>query len=136
MMKLLKFKQEYYTMIKEGVKTQTMRMPQKRLEVSPGDSVIAIFPDGEELLLKITNVGYKAFKSINDEDAEREGFETVDELKKVLLDIYHEFNIFDSSRFYYYQFECVREIIKESQEIIDETVANSDYAQDLIFGRL
>lgn len=102
---LVKFKQKYYDSIRNGVKTQTMRMAHKRIDVNPGEKIIAIFPDGSELLLRITNVGYKAFKSINDEDAKREGFETKEELQKELLEIYKDYRIEDYNRFYYYQFE-------------------------------
>ena len=107
MMKLLKFKQEYFDLIKQGKKTQTMRMSQKRLDVNPGDRVIGIFPDGKEVLLEILAVGYKAFKSIDDEDAKREGFENAEELKKVLCEIYSEYNIQEYNRFYYYRFDCM-----------------------------
>ena len=107
MRKLLKFKQEYYELIKQGKKTQTMRMPQGRLDIHPGDRVVALFPDGEELLLNIEDVGYKSFKSIDDEDAHREGFENAEELKNVLREIYKEFNVQGYNRFYYYRFECM-----------------------------
>ena len=102
---VVKFKQKYYRQIVRGVKTQTMRLPAKRIDVSVGEKVIALFPNGEELLLRITNVGYKYFKSINDDDAKREGFGSADELKEELLDIYSDYMIEDSNRFYYYQFE-------------------------------
>ena len=102
---IVKFKQKYFEQIKNGVKTQTMRMPHKRIDVKPGDMVIALFPNGEELLLRITKVGYKAFKSINDIDAKMEGFTSADELKQELLDIYHIYKIEDYNRFYYYQFK-------------------------------
>jgi len=106
---LVKFKQEYLEQIITGVKTQTMRMPHKRIDVEPGEDIIGLFPDGTELILNITKTGYKAFKSINDEDAEREGFGSADELRKELLDIYSKYRIEDFSRFYYYQFQCMGE---------------------------
>ena len=102
---LIKFKQKYYEQIRDGNKTQTMRLPAKRIDVDIGEKVIAIFPNGEELLLRITNVGYKYFKTINDDDAKREGFQSADELKQELLEIYSDYKIEESNRFYYYQFE-------------------------------
>ena len=102
---LIKFKQKYYEQIRDGSKTQTMRLPAKRIDVDIGEKVIAIFPNGEELLLRITNVGYKYFKTINDDDAKREGFQSAGELKRELLEIYSDYMIEDSNRFYYYQFE-------------------------------
>ena len=103
----IKFKDEYFDSILEGSKTQTMRMPHKRIEVKEGEHAIAIFPTRPSLALKITKVGYKYFKSINDADAQREGFESANELKAELKEIYNIYKIFDTSRFYYYQFEVI-----------------------------
>ena len=82
-----------------------MRMSQSRIDVIPGDKAVAVFENKQDLLLKITDVGYKAFKSINDADAKREGFSFADELKEALLDIYNEYYVQDMSRFYFYRFE-------------------------------
>lgn len=106
---LVKFKQEYYESIRNGVKTQTMRIAAKRLEVDIGELCVAVFPDGEELLLKITDKGYKAFKSIDDGDAAREGFSSADDLKNTLLSIYEDYWLDKHSRVYYYRFECLGE---------------------------
>ena len=103
----IKFKDEYFQPIVEGVKTQTMRMPHKRIEIKEDELAIAIFPTKPSLNLKITKVGYKYFKSINDADAKREGFESADDLKQVLKEIYKDYQILDSSRFYFYRFEYI-----------------------------
>ena len=108
MKKLIKFKQEFLEKILDGSKTQTMRLPVSRVDVHENDTVIALFPNGEEIPLGITKVGYKSFKSINDEDAEREGFSNAEELKKCLKDIYQEYRIEDFMRFYYYRFEVIK----------------------------
>ena len=108
-MKIIKFKQEFLESIRDGSKTQTMRMPSSRIDVQENDTVIALFPNGEELTLKINKVGYKAFKSITDEDAKREGFHNKEELQKCLKDIYSEYRIEDFMRFYYYRFEVVKD---------------------------
>lgn len=108
MKKLIKFKQEFLEKILDGSKTQTMRLPVSRVDVHENDTVIALFPNGEEIPLWITKVGYKSFKSINDEDAEREGFSNAEELKKCLKDIYQEYRIEDFMRFYYYRFEVIK----------------------------
>ena len=64
MNKIIKFKQEFFEDIVNGSKTQTMRLSAKRLDVQSGEICIAVFPDGQELMLRITDVGYKYFKSI------------------------------------------------------------------------
>ena len=107
MKKLIKFKQEFLEKILDGSKTQTMRLPVSRVDVHENDNVIALFPNGEEIPLWITKVGYKSFKSINDEDAKREGFGNADELKECLKDIYRDYYIDDHNRFYYYRFAVV-----------------------------
>ena len=111
MTKIIRFKDEYYDPIVDGSKTQTMRLSSKRLNVVPGEHVVGVFPGHNDLLLRITRCGYKYFKSINDDDAKREGFSNAEELKNVLESIYAEYNILDSNRFYYYQFEFI-EVLK------------------------
>lgn len=103
-MKTIKFNKEYYMPILTGEKTQTLRKNKKRIR--PGETVRAIFPGTEmQCKLKITKIGYKQFKYLNDNDAELEGFENLDELKKALLSIYSNLDKFD--RLYYYRFKCI-----------------------------
>lgn len=113
----LKFKGKYYDLIKNGSKTQTMRIPAKKLkDIKPHDLVIAIFTDREEqLLLEITEVGYKQFKSITDEDAKNEGFNSVAELKHELEEIYTIYTLQDYDRLYYYKF-----IVAGEMEVVKE----------------
>lgn len=102
----VKFNKKYYQLIKDGVKTQTLRLARKRLDVQEGDIVTAVFPGTKETLkIKIIKIGYKQFKSINLEDAVHEGFREVSDLKNELLKIYPSINQFD--RLYYYQFEVI-----------------------------
>lgn len=104
MINLLKFNKEYYQPIIAGVKTQTLRTSNKRL--LEDEIVKAIFPGTElELKIKITNTGYKQFKYLNEEDAMLEGYDSLDELKKDLLNIYPRLDNFD--RLYYYRFKVV-----------------------------
>ena len=104
MINLIKFNKEYYNSIIDGIKTQTLRKSNKRLQEE--EIVKAVFPGTKnECYLQITNTGYKQFKYLNDEDARLEGYKTVDELKKALLKIYPRLDNFD--RLYYYQFKVV-----------------------------
>lgn len=104
MINLLKFNKEYYQNIIDGIKTQTLRTSNKRLQVD--EIVKAIFPGTEfECIIKITDAGYKQFKYLNDEDAKLEGYDNLDELKKDLTKIYSRIDKFD--RLYYYRFEVV-----------------------------
>ena len=102
----IKFKKEYYPLIRDGIKTQTLRNPTKRLDVNIGDVVLAVFPGiNDTVKIKITQLGYKQFKSINMNDALLEGFDSITDLKNELLKIYPELN--DYNRLYYYRFEKV-----------------------------
>ena len=104
----VKFHKKYYPLIRDGFKTQTLRLARKRLDVQENDIVTAIFPGIDETLnIKINRIGYKQFKSINQEDANREGYESLADLKNELLRIYPLINKFD--RLYYYQFEVLEE---------------------------
>lgn len=104
MINLIKFNKEYYKSIINGIKTQTLRKSNKRLQEE--EIVKAIFPGTEnECYLKITNTGYKQFKYLNEEDAKLEGYKTLKELKKDLLKIYPSIDAL--TRLYYYQFKVV-----------------------------
>lgn len=102
----LKFKGKFYELILKGSKSQTMRIPAKKLDnIKPHDMVIAIFDDrNEQLLLEITDVGYKQFRSITQEDALREGFQNISELKHELETIYTSYTLQEYDRLYYYRF--------------------------------
>ena len=100
----IKFLKEYYPLIRDNIKTQTMRLASKRLNVNEDDIVTAIFPGiTDTLKIKITKIGYRQFKNIKLEDAKREGYDSVGDLKNDLLKIYPCMNKWD--RLYYYQFE-------------------------------
>ena len=102
----IKFNKKYYPLIRDGYKTQTMRLARKRLDVREGDIVHAVFPGlDEKVKIQIQKIGYKQFKSINLVDAEREGYDSITVLKNDLLKIYPSINQFD--RLYYYIFEKV-----------------------------
>lgn len=104
MINLLKFNKEYYQSIIGGVKTQTLRKNNKRLQVD--EIVKAIFPGTtNECKIQITETGYKQFKYLNEEDAELEGYNNLEELKKDLINIYPRLDGFD--RLYYYRFKVV-----------------------------
>ena len=106
----IKFKKEYYPLIHDGLKTQTLRLARKRLDVREDDICTAIFPGiSEQLRIKINKIGYKQFKSITLEDALAEGFNSITDLKSELISIYPTINAFD--RLYYYKFELVEENI-------------------------
>ena len=103
----IKFLEKYYYPILDGVKTQTMRIASKRLDVNEGDIVTAVFKGTDKTLtLKITKIGYKQMKSITLDDALHEGYHEVSELKNDLLKIYPNINRWD--RLYYYQFELIQ----------------------------
>lgn len=113
-MTAIKFKKRFHPLIRDGIKTQTLRIPQKRLELKKDDFAVCVFEDSpERIYVTVTEVGYKYWQSLNDDDAEREGFESVDELKNFLLEIYPD--VPSWGRLYYYRFvvEGVTERVKE-----------------------
>ena len=102
----VKFHKKYYENIKNGSKTQTMRIARKRWDVQEGDIVTAVFPGIDETLdIRINVIGYKQLKSLIMEDAILEGYESIADLKNELTRIYPTINKWD--RLYYYRFEVV-----------------------------
>ncbi|MBR1748244.1 MAG: ASCH domain-containing protein [Bacilli bacterium] len=103
-MTVIKFKKRFYQAIKDGSKTQTLRIPKKRLELKKYDFATCIFEDlDEQIYVTITDVGYKYWQSLNEKDAEMEGFGSVDDLKKFLSEIYPD--VPPWGRLYYYRFQ-------------------------------
>lgn len=103
-MTIVKFKKEFYQLIKEGRKTQTLRIPAKRLDLKKYDFATCVFEDSSEpIYITITDVGYKMWKSLTNDDARREGFNSVEELKDFLLKIYPDTPSW--GRLYYYRFK-------------------------------
>lgn len=103
-MKTLKFDKKYYLSILNGDKTQTLRKNNKRLW--EGEIVKAYFPGTKfSCKLRITETGYKQFKHVDDEDAKREGYDTLEKLEKELKRFYPRLDQFD--RLYYYRFKVL-----------------------------
>ena len=108
MITLIKFKKEYYNNIISGHKTQTLRIARKRLDVQENEICKAIFPGTKlECKIRITKIGYKQFKSVDEEDAQLEGYDNLEELRKDLKKIYPLLDWWD--RLYYYRFELIKE---------------------------
>lgn len=106
MYELFKFNKKYYSDIISGIKTQTIRKHNKKFKEN--QIVKAIFPGTEkECYIQIINTGYKQFKYIDDDDAKREGYKSVKELKSELLDIYPTLD--NLTRIYYIRFKVVDE---------------------------
>jgi uncharacterized protein YqfB (UPF0267 family) len=75
---------EFHDLVKDGTKTQTIRYG--RRDYPLGDAVF----EGEYMPtnIEITELVYKKFKNLTFEDAELDGFNTLEELQTVLLDFY------------------------------------------------
>ena len=103
---VVKFHKKYYLPILNGDKTQTMRTARKRLDVKVNEVVNCAFTGWNKTIrVKITKIGYKQFKSITDEDAQLEGYNTKEELIEALLEFYPNLDKWD--RLYYYRFKVL-----------------------------
>ena len=107
----INFNREFYKPIRSGVKTQTLR--RDRLDLKKYDFAVCTFNDcPENIFITVTDVGYKLWKDLSLDDAKREGYDSVAELKNVLLRFYPDVNPWD--RLYYYRFtvEGVTETVR------------------------
>lgn len=112
-MTAIKFKKEFYKLIKKGVKTQTLRIPAKRLDLKKYDFAVCVFEDcPEQIYVTITDVGYKLWKTLSEEDALREGFDSLHDLKQFLVEIYPDIHAWDRLYFYRFKVEGVTETVK------------------------
>jgi len=102
----IKFHKKFYLQMLNGDKIQTMRLARKRLDVRENDIVTAVFPGfNKTLKIKILKIGYKQLKSITKEDALREGYDEISELKNDLMKFYPNITRWD--RLYYYRFKVL-----------------------------
>jgi len=80
----LRLKPELLEAVRCGRKTSTIRAGRKNVEQGP----LVLESAQSTLLVRITRVTYKRFKSLTDEDARKDGYSGVDLLEKELHSIY------------------------------------------------
>ena len=103
---ILKFHEDFYTPIREDIKTATTRADSKPLDI--GDFVIATFlPSDKLLLLKIDGHYAMRLKDLDLHDAKQEGYLHEDLLKHELKTIYPDLKPDDYV--YIYRFTRIRE---------------------------
>jgi len=110
MVKILRFKKKYGEKIKSGEKKTTIRLSTK---LKPGDTV-KIFA-GEESLGKarIISIKRKRMSELTERDAERDGFNSVDELRRALKKHYR--NISERSFVSIIEFNLMRRESKKKK---------------------
>ena len=102
---ILKFHEDYYTLIEESIKKATSRAESKPLDI--GDFVIATFlPSDKLLLLRIEGHYAMRLKDLGRDDARQEGYYHEDLLKHELKTIYPDLKPDDYV--YIYRFYNVR----------------------------
>lgn len=103
---VLKFNEDFYTPIREGIKTATTRADSKPLDI--GDFCIATFQPSDKLLvLRIDGHYAMRLKDLDLADARQEGYYHEDLLKHELKTIYPDLNRDDYV--YIYRFTRVGE---------------------------
>jgi len=80
----LRLKPDLFEAVRCNKKTSTIRAGRKNIE----EGLLVLESPLTSLLVRITRVTYKRFKSLSDEDAKKDGFSNVDQLRKELLSIY------------------------------------------------
>lgn len=82
---MIKLLNKYKSAVLIGVKTQTIRMGMRDQELGAEELV---FEDSQQFPIYVTKVRYKRVDELEVKDANKDGFETLDDLKKALRDIY------------------------------------------------
>lgn len=83
----LEFDPIFYELIKKELKTTTWRKLKKTTIVNP-EFINADFQNGKTLKLKITNIYFKQFNELDNNDALKDGFENTSELRHALREYY------------------------------------------------
>ena len=102
---VLKFDEDFYNVITDGVKVSTIRGESKPIDI--GDYVFAIFPPSKDKVKLLKICGHYAikFKDISCDEAKMEGYFHVDLLKHELKSFYSD--IVDDDYVYVYCFEVI-----------------------------
>ena len=104
---VLKFNEEFYCPIKQGVKESTIRKNSKPMNV--GDCVVAYFPELKQgLLLQITEHYAKKLNELSYEEAKCEGYYHSDLLIHSIKLIYPELK--EDDYVYFYKFRRVDDV--------------------------
>ncbi|MCD6479840.1 ASCH domain-containing protein [Candidatus Bathyarchaeota archaeon] len=106
----ISFKWRYIPLIRLGLKTETRRLRRPRLRVG------GIYPlrVGRRLLpdrVRILNIYPQRLGDVTEEDAHREGFQSLGEFRKAWLDIYHSWD--DEQQIWVIEFRYLGERFKE-----------------------
>lgn len=91
-MSQIHFHQDFYEAIKKGEKSQTARIGEAVPQLGEGE---AIFTDLPSIKIKITKVTHKSFDCLSVEEAQKDGFESKEELWAVLLGFYPQLKASD-----------------------------------------
>lgn len=103
MNKVVWFPGDRYDDVKTGKINKLFTTHDTCLPVQINDCIPCVFKDlKDNMLLEITDFGYKNFNALTENDARECGFNNVSELKKELLDKYVTLDNY--SRLYYYTF--------------------------------
>lgn len=84
-MSQIHFHPDFYENIKIGSKTQTARFNEAIPRLGKGE---AIFDDKPPILIDITKVTHKSFENLSQEEIEKDGFDSKEELWSVLIGFY------------------------------------------------
>ena len=85
-MYMIRIRQEMFPLILSGKKTSTSRQGLREIEV--GQELRFLSADGDIADTVVTNVEYCKFEELTEEEALKEGYSSVDELKDVLRNLY------------------------------------------------
>ena len=85
-MYMMRIRQEKFLQILSGKKTSTSRQGLREIEV--GQELRFLSADGDIADTIVTNVEYCKFDELTEEEAFKEGYSSLDELKDVLRNLY------------------------------------------------
>jgi len=84
-MNTIHFHDDFFSLIKEGKKTQTIRYKE---DINNIGKSMAIFDNHEGIDINILSLTDKTFEQLNIDEVRKDGFESKDELWNVLLRFY------------------------------------------------
>ena len=85
-MYMMRIRQETFPLILSGKKTSTSRQGKRAVKI--GQELRFLSADGDIADTLVTNVEYCKFNELTEEEAFKEGYSSLDELKDVLRNLY------------------------------------------------
>jgi hypothetical protein len=95
---------KFFELVNNGTKTSTIRY--KHRDYKTGECLFYSYTSDLTARVEITDVSYKTFAELTEDDAKQDGFKDLHELKSTLYDIYPNIKLKDEITKVIFKIKC------------------------------